>query len=74
MAYTAVRGLTDQDSQFVGKLMRELCLLLGIGRLRTTAYHHQTNGMVERMHSTLEGMLTKAHQQGMDWGPSPCLP
>ena len=59
--------LTDQGSQFVGKLMRELCLLLGIGRLRTTAYHPQTNGMVERMHSTLEGMLTKAHQQGMDW-------
>ena len=59
--------LTDQGTQFVGKLMRELCELLGIRQLKTTAYHPQTNGMVERMHSTLEGMLTKAHQQGMDW-------
>ena len=59
--------LTDQGTQFVGKLMRELCELLGIRQLKTTAYHPQTNGTVERMHSTLEGMLTKAHQQGMDW-------
>ena len=59
--------LTDQGSQFVGKLMAELCSLLGIQQLRTTVYHPQTNGMVERMHSTLEGMLTKAHSRDMDW-------
>ena len=59
--------LTDQGSQFVGKLMAELCSLLGIQQLRTTAYHPQTNGMVERMHSTLEGILTKAHSRDMDW-------
>ncbi len=47
--------------------MRELCEYLGVDRMNTTAYHPQTNGCVERMHRTLEGMLTKAHQMGLDW-------
>ena len=59
--------LSDQGTQFLSSLVKELCKLLGIQRLKTTAYHPQTNGTVERMHSTLEGMLTKDHTQGMDW-------
>ena len=59
--------LSDQGTQFLSSLVKELCKLLGIQRLKTTAYHPQTNGTVERMHFTLEGMLTKAHTQGMDW-------
>ena len=59
--------LTDQGSQFIGRLMTELCESLGIDKLKTTAYHPQTNGMIERMHGTLEQMLTKAHQKGLDW-------
>ena len=59
--------LSDQGTQFLSSLVKELCKLLGIQRMKTTAYHPQTNGTVERMHSTLEGMLTKAHTQGMDW-------
>ncbi len=31
------------------------------------AYHPQTNGTVERMHSTLEGILTKARARKLDW-------
>ena len=58
---------TDQGKQFTCALMKQLCKLLGVERLRTTAYHPQTNGVVERMHSTLTSMLTKAHQSGNDW-------
>ena len=47
--------------------MKELCKLLGVERIRTTVYHPQTNGVVERMHSSLTGMLNKAHNLGMDW-------
>jgi len=53
--------LTDRGSQFVSKLMQELSQLLGI------EHHPQTNGTIERMHATFEAMLTKAHQQGLDW-------
>ena len=41
--------------------------ILGVERIRMTAYHPQTNGVVERMHSSLTGMLNKAHNLGMDW-------
>ena len=53
--------LTDQGSQLTGKLMCEVCQLIGIDKLQTTAYHRpQTNGALERFHSTLNSMLTKA--------------
>lgn len=58
---------SDQGAQFTGSLVKNLCELLGVVQVRTTAYHPQTNGTVERMHGTLESMLTKAHHQGLDW-------
>lgn len=47
--------------------MAALCEMLGIDKMRTTAYHPQTNGMVECMQGMLESMLTKAHSCQMDW-------
>ena len=40
---------------------------MGIERIRTTAYHPQTNGVLERLHGTLESILGKAHLKGLDW-------
>lgn len=48
---------TDQGSQFESKLFNELSKLLGSKRLRTTAYHPQANGMVERFHRQLKAAL-----------------
>ena len=45
---------SDQGRQFVSGLWAELSCLLGITRLRTTAYHPQSNGMVERIHRVLK--------------------
>ena len=59
--------LTDQGPQFVGSLVTRLCKDLRIDQLKTTPYHPECNGMIERMHGTLGAMLTKANSQGLDW-------
>jgi len=41
---------TDQDAQFESNLWNELMKLLGSKRIRMTAYHPISNGLVERFH------------------------
>ena len=50
---------TDQGRNFESKLMAEVCELLDIKKTRTTAYHPQSDGMVERFNQTLEAQLSK---------------
>lgn len=50
--------LTDQGTNFQSSTMKELCKQLGIHQLRTTAYHPQTDGAVEKFNKTLGDMLT----------------
>ena len=45
--------LTDQGSVFTGKLHMALCNLLGIHHLKTSAYHPQTDGCLERWHASI---------------------
>lgn len=62
------RVLTDQGSEFEAEPFQALCREFGIQKDRTTAYHPQANGMVERMNRTLAGKLKRmaaANQQ--DW-------
>ena len=59
--------LSDQGSQFVGSLVTKLCRNLNIDKIKTTPYHPECNGVVERMHGTLGAMLTKASSVGLDW-------
>ena len=59
--------LSDQGSQFVGAVMKNLCASLHIDKIKTTPYHPEGNGVVERMHGTLGAMLTKAAREGQDW-------
>ena len=49
--------LTDQGTNFQSATMKELCSQLGIKQLRTTAYHPQTDGAVEKFNRTLGDML-----------------
>ena len=48
--------------------MKEVVKLLGIHQTNTTAYHPQTDGLVERFNRTLTTMLAKtAKKGGCDW-------
>ena len=49
--------ITDQGRQFEYELFKILSKKIGFHRLRTTAYHPQTNGLIERFHRALEQSL-----------------
>ena len=51
--------LTDQGSNFMSRLLQEMYLLLNISRLRTSPYHPQTDGLMERFNGTLKSMIRK---------------
>ena len=50
--------LTDRGTNFLSNLVKEICILFKIKQMRTTAYHPQTDGLVERFNRTLIDMLT----------------
>lgn len=60
--------ITDQGTNFMAKLMKLLYKQLGIKGIRTTPFHPQTNGLVERFNGTLKNMLKKfVDESGRDW-------
>ena len=60
--------LTDQGSNFTSQLLTELYRLLHVHPIRTSPYHPQTDGLVERFNQTLKSMLRKvATSEGKDW-------
>ena len=60
--------LSDRGSNFLSSIVKEVCNLMNTRQLHTTAYHPQTDGLVERFNGTLaEGlsMYVSTHQR--DW-------
>ena len=51
--------VSDQGKAFTGHLILNLCELYGVQKLRTSPYHAQTNGQVERMNQTIIRMIGK---------------
>ena len=51
--------MSDQAAEFTGQVISELCDLLGVTKIRTSPYHPQTNGAIERVHQTLRRMIAK---------------
>ena len=59
---------SDQGRNFKSAVFTEVCELLGMQKTRTTAYHPQSDGIVERFNRTLENQLSRFvsdHQR--DW-------
>ena len=54
--------VSDQEKAFTGHLITNLCELYGVQKLRTSPYHAQTNGQVERMNQTIICMIGKLEQ------------
>ena len=53
------RLMSDQGTEFCGKVIVAMCSLLGVEKIRTTPYHPQTNRSAERVHQTLQRMIGK---------------
>lgn len=56
--------VTDRGTQFESELFKELSQTLGFLKFRTTSYHPQSNGIVERMHRTLKAAIIA---RGLNW-------
>ena len=64
---------SDQGRNFESQLFSEVCRLLDIKKTRTTPYHPQSDGLVERLNRTLLTMLSiKANEDQENWDL--CLP
>ena len=51
--------VSDQGKAFMSHVITHLCELYGVQKLRTSPYHAQTNGQVERMNQTIIRMIGK---------------
>ena len=73
MAFFACVGvpdeiLTNQGTNFTSQLLTEVYRLLQIKPIRTTPYHPQTDGLVERFNGTFKTILKKVvSEEGRDW-------
>lgn len=60
--------LTDQGSEFVSELMKEVERLLSIKHITTIPYHPQCNGLTEKFNAVLKQMLKKlCHEKPKSW-------
>ena len=60
--------LTDHGTNFISLLLTELYRMLHVHPIKTTPYHPQTDGLVERFNRTLKTMLKKTvNKEGKDW-------
>ena len=60
--------ITDQGKQFVSKMWHQLFTSLGIAQRMASAYHHETNGKVERFNKFIEnGLALLVKKDQTDW-------
>ena len=51
--------VSDQGMEFANKTTEQIAILLGITRIRTTAYNPRLNGLVENHNRTLKAMMAQ---------------
>lgn len=50
---------SDRGGSFENAVIRQLCIMLGMQKVRTSPYHPESDGLVERLNRTLLQMLSK---------------
>ena len=65
--------LSDQGTNFESNIIRELCKLMSIWKVRSSPYHAQTNGQVECTHHMLMCMIGNLVRTRRQTGQSICL-
>ncbi len=59
--------LSDQGPQFMSSLMKELTTFIGVNHVKSSPYHPQTNGALERLHGTFKSVLKKSIERKINW-------
>ena len=60
--------MSDQGTEFCNQIVNSMCNLFNVRHVLASAYHSQTNGLVERFNKTLCQSLAKYVQQfEEDW-------
>ncbi|KAG7309734.1 hypothetical protein JYU34_004231 [Plutella xylostella] len=69
--------MTDRGTEFISSTMKEVCKLLGINQITSTAYHHQSIGALENTHKSLNAFLriqtNNNPEYWSDWLPYWCF-
>lgn len=58
---------SDLGTEYINRIMSDLTALLDIHHDRSTAYHHETMGTVERSHRTLNEYLRNYLEEDKNW-------
>lgn len=60
--------LTDRGTEFMSQLFKNISIALGIQKLNSTSYHHQTIGSLENTHKNLNSFLRmKLQKSNIYW-------
>lgn len=60
--------LSDKGTEYINQTLSELCTLMQIQKVNSTAYHHETLGSIERNHRLLnEYLRTYLSESHLDW-------
>jgi transposase InsO family protein len=63
--------VSDRDPRFTAKVYREMCFKLGVTQSMSTSHHPQTDGLTERMNSTIlqviRTMIMEADAHEDEW-------
>ena len=59
--------VSDNGPQFTGKCFQKWLKGKGIAHIWSSPYHPQGNGVVERLHRTLNGMISKLTEKKGNW-------
>lgn len=57
---------SDKGTQFESNLLENVCKIMGTRKSRTTAYHPEGNGSIERFHRSLKDRLRCSQKHWKD--------